>query len=177
MWQMSPPPFTPFVIKANFAALGFLDQFKTVDIVREGVLGVMQNENSAFGRTALKEEDHEAVHTKLVSSATEAAFVRPHAFLFQPVFRETYNDTSDIVGTVNALVSWDRYFVNLLPDGVKGITCVLKNTCGQSFTYYLDGNTVSCWPFANDRCHHLLIIGTKLTSFLIFSAGVLCWRG
>jgi hypothetical protein len=179
MWQVSPPPFTPFPLKANLASyLNFVDNFKTVNIVREGVLGQTVIGTNALGESVLKQADHTAFHDQFVSSDVEAsAFERPHAFLFQPVFREAFNDTSDIVGTVNALVPWDRYFANLLPEGVKGITGVLQNTCGLSFTYYLDGNKVSCSQLENERAQSLEVVGKTLTLFPIFSTGVLCWRG
>jgi hypothetical protein len=174
IWQFSPPPFSPFALKANFAQLmDFGGYLKTVDIVREGVLG------ETFDERTLKQADHAAYHAQfLVSSDVESsAFKRPHAFFFQPVFREPFNDASEIVGTVNAMLPWDRYFANLLPEGIKGITGVLKNTCGQSFTYYLDGNKVRCAPFNYER-GLMKILGTTLTLFpIFFSAGVLCWRG
>jgi hypothetical protein len=179
IWQFSPPPFSPRALKANFAQLGFGDYLKTVDIVREGVFGETLD-NSDLGDWTLKPSDHAAYHAQfLVSSDVElsSAFERPHAFFFQPVFREPYNDASEIVGTINAMLPWDRHFANLLPEGIKGITGVLKNTCGQSFTYYLDGNKVSCAPYKYER-GLLKILGTTLTLFPIyFSTGVLCWRG
>jgi len=30
---------------------------------------------------------------------------------------------------------------NLLPEGVNGVLCVIKNTCGQSFTYEIQGRS------------------------------------
>jgi hypothetical protein len=154
MWQFSPPPFTPFPLKSDFAQmLDFGDYLKTVNIVREGVMGQAVNERTNMGEAVLNQVDHAAFHDQFVSSAAaeSSAYERPHAFLFQPVFREIYNDTSEIVGTINAFVPWDRYFADLLPEGVKGITCVLKNTCERSFTYYLDGNKASCSKLENER--------------------------
>jgi len=40
-----------------------------------------------------------------------------------------------------AVVPWDAYLTNLLPEGRSGVTAVLTNSCGQDFTYMLDGNT------------------------------------
>jgi hypothetical protein len=180
IWQFSPPPFSPFALKANFAQLlDFGGYLKTVNTVREGVFGDTFNERNYLGESTLKPSDHAAYHAQfLVSSDVGSinAFERPHAFFFQPVFREPFNDASEIVGTVNAMLPWDRYFANLLPEGIKGITGVLKNTCGQSVTYYFDGGKVSCTSFNYER-GLMKILGTTLTVFPIFSAGVLCWRG
>jgi hypothetical protein len=121
---------------------------KAVIAAREGVLVTTTFSSIYYGLTTItalasKAEDHEVFHDQ-VTSDIESTYDRPHAFLVQPIFREIYNDTSEMVGTINALITWDRYFTNLLPEGVQGITCVASNTCGQSFTYYLDGNKVSC---------------------------------
>jgi hypothetical protein len=147
VWQVSPPPFSPSLIKANIGIfLDFALGFQAASESREGVLGPTTF-SDLYGLTVLssKEEDHEAFHAQfMVSSDTTSADERPHGYFFQPIFREIYNNTSEIVGGVVAVVPWDRYFANLLPEGVKGITCVASNTCGQSFTYFLDGNNVSC---------------------------------
>jgi hypothetical protein len=153
MWQFSPPPFTPFALKADFKTLfDFGDYLKTVDIVKEGVFGQAFGERTYLGESVLNQADHAAFHAQFVTSDKESsAFERPHAFFFQPVFREAYNDSSEIVGTVNALLPIDRYFANLLPDGVKGITAVLQNSCGRLYTYYLIGNKVSCVQLARSH--------------------------
>jgi hypothetical protein len=131
----------------------FLSTLEAADMGKEGVMGSTFF-SDLYGLTGLasKAEDHEAFHDKfMVSSDTESAYNRPHAFFSQPVFREIYDDTSEVVGYINALVPWDIYFANLLPEGVKGIACVASNTCGQNFTYYLDGNKVSCSKIENER--------------------------
>jgi hypothetical protein len=155
IWQVSPPPFSPFLLKANIGGVPeFLSTLEAADMGKEGVMGSTFF-SDLYGLTGLasKAEDHEAFHDKfMVSSDTESAYNRPHAFFSQPVFREIYDDTSEVVGYINALVPWDIYFANLLPEGVKGIACVASNTCGQNFTYYLDGNKVSCSKIENERC-------------------------
>jgi hypothetical protein len=150
VWQISPPPFSPNFVKASIGvspefALGL----KAASDNREGVVG-STTFSDVYGLSGIasKDEDHEHFHAQfMVSSDTKSAYERPHGFFFQPIFREIYNVTSEVVGSVIAVVPWDRYFANLLPEGVKGITCVAINTCGQSFTYYLNGNNVSCAPF------------------------------
>jgi hypothetical protein len=148
IWQHSPPPFSPALIKANLPGV----LLKAAGVAREGVLGdSFFSDPSGLTALASKEEDHRAFHA-LVSSDTESAYDRPHVFFYQPVFGEIYDTKSEIVGYINALITWDGYFTNLLPEGVKGITCVASNTCGQSFTYYLDGKRVSCAPFKYRKC-------------------------
>jgi hypothetical protein len=155
IWQLSPPPFSPYLIKANIGGVPeFSSNLVAADIAGEGVMGPTFF-SDLYGLTGLasKAEDHEAFHDKfIVSSNTESAYNRPHAFFSQPIFREIYNDTSEVVGYINALVPWDIYFSNLLPKGAKGIACVASNTCGQNFTYYLDGNNVSCSQLKIECC-------------------------
>ena len=67
----------------------------------------------------------------------------PHALLMVPVFDKLHDPNSDIVAFYMGVVPFDRYFAKLLPEGVDGIFCVLRNSCGQSYTYELDGNRVS----------------------------------
>jgi hypothetical protein len=164
IWQMSPPPFSPFLIKANIGGVPeFSSSLKAADDSREGVLGsTFFSDLYGLSGLASKAEDHEAFHDQfLISLDTESAYDRPHAFFSQPIFREIYNDTSEVVGYINALVSWDSYFAALLPEGVKGIVCVASNTCGQSFTYYLNGNKVSCAPIKNECCQTPCVCGDK----------------
>jgi hypothetical protein len=60
-----------------------------------------------------------------------------------PVFGELNNQLgSRIVGYMQSVVHWDQYLTELQPEGVSGIVLVLQNTCGQAFTYSLDGSKV-----------------------------------
>jgi hypothetical protein len=169
MWQLSPPPFTPVALKADLKTFrDFGKYLKTVDIVREGVFSQAYDTRAGLGDATLNEVDHLAFHNEFVTSEKEesSAFERPHTFFFQPVFREAYNHTSEIVGTLDALVPVDRYFANLLPDGVDGITAVLHNTCGRVFTYYLVGTKVSCLELA--RSHEYYWNKTHFISNLFY---------
>jgi hypothetical protein len=158
IWQQSPPPFSPALIKLILPRV----LFKAVGVAREGILDAsFFSDPTGLNALASKEEDHKAFHT-LVSSDTEYVYDRPHVFLYEPVFGEIYDSTSEIVGYINALITWDRYFTNLLPEGVKGITCVVSNTCGQSFTYYLDGKRVSSSPFKYKKPMRM-VVATKQT--------------
>jgi hypothetical protein len=151
-WQFSPPPFSPYFIKVSIGVSPeFSSGFKAADTAGEGVLGITTfSDQFQLSGLASKEEDHEALHDKfMVSSDTESAYDRPHGYFFQPLFREIYDNTSEVVGELIAIIPWDRYFANLVPEGVHGITCVVSNTCDQSFTYYLNGNSVSCAPCKN----------------------------
>jgi hypothetical protein len=98
-------------------------------------------------------------HTSLVDwvkDGSSSTYDHPHSLFMQPVFKTLNDESSEIVGFVNGVLPWDRYLNDLLPEGVKGITCVLKNSCGQSFTYTLNGNEVSTQHAlrAERSCHY-----------------------
>lgn len=65
--------------------------------------------------------------------------MNPHSALIQPVFAELNNPESELVGLAHAPIQWDAYLLGLLPQGVNGVYCVLRNSCGESFTYKLKG--------------------------------------
>lgn len=162
IWQASPPPFNPAFINYNaytFAS-GLLG---AISKAREGLFG-WPEDLSAFAELVITDEDHDAIHANLVDWVREGAnstFDHPHSFFSEPVFEVLNDGASTIVGFLSGLVAWDRYLVKLLPDGVSGITCVLKASfqcsgCDSSewewwsdsdeapvkeFTYLLDGNS------------------------------------
>lgn len=63
----------------------------------------------------------------------------PHSFLIQPVL----SDSNELVGLLQAMVSWDAFITSALPLGVEGIYAVLNNSCGGGeYTFLLNGTNV-----------------------------------
>jgi hypothetical protein len=130
IWQVTPTPFNPQII--NYDLLLSEDSN-----VAERVGDAFQSRDALFGpierldrlgETVVKLADHEAFHASLVKyvkDTTNSTYEHPHCALFQPIFEQLHDD-SKIVGFLNGIVPWDRYLVDLLPDGVRGITCVLR---------------------------------------------------
>jgi hypothetical protein len=145
-WQTSPPPFSPSLINYNVLDRPWMNPlFDSMKNIREAIFSGVED-FSDLSETAFKPEDHEAYHTSLVDwvkDGSSSTYGHPHSLIMQPVFKTLNDDSSEIVGFVNGVVPWDRYLIDLLPEGVKGITCVLKNSCGQSYTYVLNANEVS----------------------------------
>jgi hypothetical protein len=147
LWQMSPPPFFPGFINYNMQQSdAFLHTlYDAVEVVHEAAFTAVEDLSQLAG-TGVKFEDHEAYHASLVNwvkDGSRSTYGHPHSVIMQPVFKTLNDDSSEIVGVITGVVPWDRYLIDLLPEGVKGITCVLKNSCEQSFTYALTGNEVS----------------------------------
>lgn len=125
--------------------------------------------------TSVSNDTHEAVHGRSIDTSVKnvTGDETPHSLFVQPVFSELQNSSSDIVGLLYTSLPWDRYLVNLLPEDVFGVICVVRNSCGPAFTYALDGKTVRvlcvlelynvCWtvdlPFLNVCCLQATYLG------------------
>jgi hypothetical protein len=187
LWQMSPPPFFPGFVNYNMKQSdAFLHTlFDAIEVVHEAVFTAVEDLSQLAG-TGVKFEDHEAYHASLVNwvkdgvkDGSSSTYGHPHSVIMQPVFKNLNDHSSEIVGVITGVVPWDRYLIDLLPVGVKGITCVLKNTCEQSFTYALNGNevraerrqslsccvvTVNSNSFSPSACHCRRFTLEKVTS-------------
>lgn len=60
-----------------------------------------------------------------------------HSFLYAPMYKSLHDHT--LVGTLTAAIAWDASLRNLLPEEVSGVVCVIRNNCGQQYTYLIDG--------------------------------------
>jgi hypothetical protein len=163
IWQTSPPPFNSELINVDMYSLpvAFVEQ-NAMNILRRGVMSEAGNLKSAAVELTIAseneasakhdEEDHLLEEEEHADEETdghdhgdrhEHEVSRPHSLISEPVYASLFVDEStEIVGYVYTYFPWDHYMMNLLPDGVSGITVVLQNSCGQSFTYALDGQSV-----------------------------------
>ena len=67
----------------------------------------------------------------------------PESIILSPIFRDpvgTASNTSDVVATLIAVLAWDEYFTNLLHEGATGIIVSMHDTCGDDFSYRIDGS-------------------------------------
>jgi hypothetical protein len=146
VWMSSPPPFYPggFCNIDTFFYRVINSVLPAMSIAKEGVLTDMSSMID-LGISGITEEQHTAFHTQYVERLNgENWYEHPHSLLAQPVFNNI--EKSEIVGALYGLVAWDSYMANLLPKDVRGIYAVLKNNCGQSQTYVINGEKVSTVP-------------------------------
>lgn len=125
------PPMRSYgpTMNLNIASIG-----SNGDVI-DGVL-LLRNETLVTALkpfNALPPEEHQGFHT----DAEEVH--HPHSFLYHPVYERVKDSTSKIVATLTSSVAWDASMLDLLPETVKGIRCVVKNNCDQSFTYEVVG--------------------------------------
>jgi len=65
--------------------------------------------------------------------------VFPHSFLMEPVF-DSFEPDASMVGFLLGVAAWENLLNNILPEGYDGIHCVVKDSCGNEFTYELRGS-------------------------------------
>jgi hypothetical protein len=156
--MQSPPPFhASMAINANLLSLGNPQFFGAGTGAREGIFSKVIDMTVLLD-IAIQQENHERFHESLVKDQTRYtnnAYQHPHAIYLEPIFEFIHNnnpptnndiDASEemnpVVGLLLSVVPWDRFLIDLLPVGAPHLTCVLSNTCGQSYTYKLEGNLV-----------------------------------
>jgi hypothetical protein len=126
LWQQANAPSDDKII--NFNLLSHDLYHKTFDFARatkSAILSQVFDPSGLFGNNALfRREDKD---------------VNPECILVQPVYDGFEKNTSNVVGAVIAVLPWDLYFEDLLHEGADGLICVLTDTCGDAFTYRIDG--------------------------------------
>jgi hypothetical protein len=137
VWQMAPARPSPTMVNYNALSTRFSDLVKRMETTRLEVLsGIIIDEEDAFFESTIEGE----------SSVT------PESYLVQPVFRKVTgtDGDSDLVGYLTALLPWENYFQNIIPDGTAPLHLVLSNTCGDVATYEIRGSQVKLLSATKD---------------------------
>jgi hypothetical protein len=66
----------------------------------------------------------------------------PQSVVIQPIYRTLQATDKDIAGFLFAGVAWENLLPSILPKETNGIQIVLKNSCSQAVTYYLNGTAL-----------------------------------
>lgn len=74
--------------------------------------------------------------------AGQVADGRPLSFILKPIFKDLTNNSA-VVGILSAVVKWDSFFQNVLPEGTNGVLVTVQDTCGSLFTYVINGRTAA----------------------------------
>ena len=144
LWQLSPPPIESSVVNFNMRSVPYVRSIEAAtDTIRHGLIDSVRNFRPGGGDSAV----HEAYHKGLVDADRGddddneySSYTHPHAYFVEPIFGDIYDlENSAVAGHIFAVLTWDAYLIHLLPEGVVGITVVVRNTCQQAFTYALNG--------------------------------------
>ena len=119
-------------------------------VISDGFHAVLTMKNESVttpikGFANLPEDEHAKMHS------TPDGASNPHSFTFHPLHRTPGDSTSDIVAMFAVATAWDVSMLNLLPDNVRGMFCVLQNTCNQTVTYRIDGK--DAWYLGEGDLH------------------------
>ena len=126
LWQEARAPSDTSSINFNLMSHEVFDKvFSLARQVKTAVLSEVFDPATLLGEAALFKDDNGEVH--------------PESILVQPVFDEFDEEIRSVVGAVVAVLPWDIYFENLLHDGAEGLVCVMRDTCGDVFSYRIDG--------------------------------------
>jgi hypothetical protein len=121
-WQVSPPQPTTYLINVDMYGYG---------------ANRSNNASETFRMAVLSEV--------LPAPPGQEDVDPPVCVVVHPVYETLFDqETAEIVGKIYSLFLWESNMVNLLPEGVSGITAVLENSCNQTFTYALNGTSVCC---------------------------------
>lgn len=161
-WQQSPPPYDEATkVNTNVLADPEINTlYQAIVQTREAIFGPVSNLDlfsQGFAKTASDDkrrdgdklygddsfleahsDDHGDQHRALKNDR-----YHPMSVFMQPVFADLFDTNSPLVGVLHAVVPWDSYVVNLLPQGVHGIRVVMRNNCGEPHTYQVDGPNVN----------------------------------
>lgn len=125
VWQQAPAPHDPYIINYN------LFDNEVFERVYHGM------------NTTLEPVISEATRLDwYYEGAIRDDPTHPHSFMLQPIFKDfekTHRDSSHVMGAAIAILPWDHYFENILPPEAHGIHVVMKDTCGDQFTYLVNG--------------------------------------
>lgn len=142
VWQVSPPPFVPFLVGSDTNGNGLSNrELEAIRTSKDLVLGSVFTTQFLTG-TSVSAEAHDSFHEKFITDeiGNSTANDRPHLIGRNPIFAILGGRSSEVVGVITSVIAMDAYMANLLPDGVSGVDLVLSNTCNQTWTYKLIGS-------------------------------------
>jgi hypothetical protein len=138
LWQEARAPADTSSINFNLMSHAVFNRvFHLARQIKTAVLSEVFDPSTLLGEAALFKDNNGEVH--------------PESILVQPVFDGFDEEIRSVVGAVVAVLPWDIYFQNLLHDGANGLVCVVRDTCGDVFSYRIDGPRAT---FLGNGDHH-----------------------
>mmetsp|Transcript_20229 Transcript_20229/g.43726 ORF Transcript_20229/g.43726 Transcript_20229/m.43726 type:complete len:1181 (+) Transcript_20229:158-3700(+) len=119
LWMLSPPPKDYSVILFNlFNQPTYKRLARFCSFTKETAISEVINTETLLGSSAPQGED-------------------PQSIMMTPIFKHLENQT--IVGYLTMVIPWVIFFDDILSDKDSVLDCVLRSSCGESFTYRVQG--------------------------------------
>jgi hypothetical protein len=136
-WHTSPPPASYNLLNWNIASIPSFDALfrAVIELKNESLVSHVQP--SIGVPTALTQEQYQTTHIKKRGDDPTTEF--PQTFVYTPIHKTVGDYNSEVVAIVATAYAWDASLRNLLPEGVEGILCVIRNSCDQVYTYEITG--------------------------------------
>jgi hypothetical protein len=120
IWQTYPPPRNSFVVNYNLLSSPDFQELINISLsTRRAVLSKVIDNFVLFGNA-------------------QTIAIDPKSVVIQPVF-ESFEANAQVVAFLVVVIPWFIYFDHVLSDGASPVVCVLKNSCGEAFSYEVDG--------------------------------------
>ncbi|KAL7581160.1 hypothetical protein ACA910_005950 [Epithemia clementina (nom. ined.)] len=131
LWQLSPPPSDYSVILFNmFNQPTFKRLMQFIIYTKDAALSEVLDTESLLGPSAPQGEDPQS----LLIAPVFDSISRNHPAIFEP-----NGENKTVVGSLVMVVSWKFFFKEILQDANSIVDCVLRESCGSSFTYRVQG--------------------------------------
>ncbi|CAB9499094.1 Receptor-type guanylate cyclase gcy [Seminavis robusta] len=147
IWQLSPPPTSKEMI-------GF--DLLTHDILERLLFAMWETQNMVL--SPVMDVSFLTEWTPRNSQQRDLNATSPRSVVFQPIYEEhNFHDENSnmeaprLQGLYFGVLAWESYLEGLVPEGVKGIYCVVRNDCGQDYTFVINGKDA---VFIGEGDHH-----------------------
>jgi len=120
LWQSYPAPRNAFVV--NFNLLSSPEFQELINVTMSTRRAVLSNVIDNF----------------VLFGSARTIDVDPKSVAIQPIF-QSFDDAAQIVGYLIVVMPWYIYFNDVLSNEADPVYCVLRNSCGEAFTYRVAG--------------------------------------
>ena len=120
LWQTYPAPRNSFIV--NYNLLGSSEFQELIDITISSRKAVLSNVIDNF----------------VLFGSARTTNLDPKSVVLQPIFA-SFLEGASIVGFLIVVIPWHIYFDQVLSKGADPVVCVLRNSCGEVFSYEVSG--------------------------------------
>ena len=135
LWQLSPAPLP------GHASIINLDLFSS-PLLQPMITSIYDNQHMAVSKARC----YDRYNNTLISDfdrqeddSNDAGLKNPHSVILNPIYDSFDKDKRNLRAFSVGVLPWEALFSGLLPVEVQGVVSVVKNSCGQTMTFVIDG--------------------------------------